>query len=714
MQGPFAKHIVAYVDPLSVRAGDTLSVFVSCDDPGTYAAALVELISGDDRPHGTGFREIPIDASFSGTYPGERQPLTPGSYAVLPDLPAGTARTFACYFYPTLLEAREQTLVRCGEFRVRVSDAGIGILFADARVDLRVSLQARRWHRLAISVGESLDAHIDRLPAGPGEEGTRARVAQVTPFRANFPRGDCELARDAPGLGHFNGRIEAFRIYSGATDIDIALRDLDTACPTGPDLLGAWDFSLAIETSALIDTSGHGRHGSTHQMPTRAVRGARWRGDTFNWRDDPAQYAAIHFHEDDLIDAQWRPGIRWTVPDDLPSGIYAVKLALGDSEDYTPFFVRPAPRHRRARIVYLAATATYLAYANQRLGFSGTIFPRRKPQFANDAYIVTHPDVGYSLYEHHRDGSGVHYSSRLRPVLNLKPKGVPWSFTADCNLTAWLHHTGEAFDVITDEDLHRDGEAALDGYAAVITGTHPEYYSTSMLNGLSNWLAGGGRLMYMGGNGFYWRIAYCPDNLGVIEVRRAEDGTRAWISEPGEYYHSFNGEYGGLWRRLGRPPNSLVGVGFAAQGFDGGTYYRFTPAVSDPRLAFIVEGLTNAERIGDHGTQGGGAAGEEIDRYDESLGSPRHALIIASSENHRPGMLRVKEEFLMMRPLGDDPEVRADMTFFETPSGGAVLSTGSISYAGALSTNNYNNDIARLTGNVLQRFIDPAPFPFPS
>ena len=97
-----------------------------------------------------------------------------------------------------------------------------------------------------------------------------------------------------------------------------------------------------------------------------------------------------------------------------------------------------------------------------------------------------------------------------------------------------------------------------------------------MLDALADWLDAGGRLMYMGGNGFYWRIAYCPDNPAIIEVRRAEDGTRAWIAEPGEYYHAFTGEYGGLWRRIGRPPNQLVGIGFAAQGFDGGTHYRLT------------------------------------------------------------------------------------------------------------------------------------------
>ena len=33
---------------------------------------------------------------------------------------------------------------------------------------------------------------------------------------------------------------------------------------------------------------------------------------------------------------------------------------------------------------------------------------------------------------------------------------------------------------------------------------------------------------------------------------------------PGEYYPA-TGEYGGLWRRIGRPPNTLVGVGFIAK-----------------------------------------------------------------------------------------------------------------------------------------------------
>ena len=222
--------------------------------------------------------------------------------------------------------------------------------------------------------------------------------------------------------------------------------------------------------------------------------------------------------------------------------------------------------------------------------------------------------------------------------------------------------------------------------------------------------------MYMGGNGFYWRVAFQEDNSAVMEVRRAEDGTRAWIAEPGEYYHQFGGEYGGLWRRLGKPPNQLVGIGFAAQGFDGGTYYRAQPGALDPRVEFIVQGISDlaeGDAWGGFGNQGGGAAGEEIDRHDVTLGSPAHAVVIATSEDHRPGMLRVKEEFHMMEPLGNDPKVRADMVFFEVEGGGAVFSTGSISYAGSLAHNDYHNEIAMLTRNVLTRFLDPDPFTYP-
>ena len=61
-----------------------------------------------------------------------------------------------------------------------------------------------------------------------------------------------------------------------------------------------------------------------------------------------------------------------------------------------------------------------------------------------------------------------------------------------------------------------------------------------------------------------------------------------------------------------------------------------------------------------------------------------------------------------------DPFVRADIVFYETPAGGAVFSVGSISWFGALARNNYDNDIAQMTRNVLERFADPTPFEKPT
>ena len=75
-----------------------------------------------------------------------------------------------------------------------------------------------------------------------------------------------------------------------------------------------------------------------------------------------------------------------------------------------------------------------------------------------------------------------------------------------------------------------------------------------MLDALEAYTGGGGRLCYLGGNGFYWRIARDAALPHTIEVRRAEGGIRAWAAEPGEYFHQLDGALGGMWRRSRRPP----------------------------------------------------------------------------------------------------------------------------------------------------------------
>jgi N,N-dimethylformamidase len=415
------------------------------------------------------------------------------------------------------------------------------------------------------------------------------------------------------------------------------------------------------------------------------------------------------------------------VPDGLPSGVYAARLTAGDDTDHIPFVVLPPRGTATADALFLMPSASYMAYANEHSaaeggGYMQAFSGHLSGLSAQDLLLDSRPDLGYSLYDHHRDGSGVCYSSRLRPVLNFRP-GVtnawvgpagtfPWQFNADLPLIAWLDHEGIACDVATDEDLDVEGLNLLRRYRVVLTGSHPEYYSLAMHEALSTWLDQGGRMMYLGGNGFYWRVAYHLSMPGVIELRRGEDGIRDWVSEGGEYYHSFDGAYGGMWERQGRAIHARAGVGMAGQGFDVSSYYRRQPASRDPRAAFIFDGIED-EIIGAFGTVGGGAAGIEVDRFDRSKGSPPHALVVASSEAHSDTYFPVPEEINIASPMMDcsqNANVRADLVFFETPGGGAVFSTGSIAWIGSLSWHGFDNNVARLTGNVLRRFLAPEPF----
>ena len=52
----------------------------------------------------------------------------------------------------------------------------------------------------------------------------------------------------------------------------------------------------------------------------------------------------------------------------------------------------------------------------------------------------------------------------------------------------------------------------------------------------------------------------------------------------------------------------------------------------------------------------------------------------------------------------DNPAVRGDMVFFETPNDGAVFAVGSITWFGSLSHNGYDNPVSRITDNVVRAF----------
>lgn len=738
------KRVIGYCTPWSAAPGERVDFKVSLEGPDAFTASLWRIVCGDDSPDGPGLDLQPVASAIDGRHAGRRQPLRTGSFVRLPaDATLDAARSFSLglLLWPTTpRHGRAQAIASTwDEAHGRGFELGID---AAGHLELRIGsgerasvlrgpapLAPRCWVRVHAAyddaTGELSLSHSTLPEATWPARGARVSLSAGPGALAPSGRPFTLAARPGERFAEccYDGKLESpclsDRGLAGAELERLAAAALAGA--PASDLLGCWDFSMDIAGVNVRDVSGRGWHGEAHNLPARGVTGHAWNGTQHDWRRAPDHYRAIHFHSDDLYDAGWDTTLSLEIPAGLPSGCYAARLETEGDVSYVTFFVRPPRDRANAPVAFLASTATYLAYANYRFMLDQPLSELQlnvaivlEPE---SVYLQEHPEVGLSAYDQHADGSGVRHSSRLRPILNHGPCSDVWNFNADTHLLAWLEHSGQVVDVITDEDLHAEGLALLERYRVVLTGTHPEYWSTTMLSALQGYLRQGGRLMYLGGNGFYWRIAFHPGLPGVIEVRRAEGGARYWDEVPGEYHHAFSGELGGLWRRVGPAPEQVVGVGTRGIGFERSAPYRRTEASRDPRVAFMFEGLAEDAPIGDTGYVAGGAAGFEIDASSPERGTPAHALVVAVADDFPASTMPVPEDILMCAPAmsGDlNRDIRAELVFFETSGGGAVFSVGSIAWCASLPWNGFENAVARLTGNVLRRFLSEEPFAAPA
>lgn len=725
--------IAGYADGLTYRPGDTVHVRTSTDAP-RIGIDLVRVISGDVNPDGPGAEVRPVTAVPAQDVEGREQLVHPGSFGLVPPSPSLAALgsfTVAAWVWPTALGRGEvqglvSTLDGDGRgFALAVDpDRRLTLLAGGSSVTCGTPLKERQWSFVAAThdalTGDTrLTVHSPEWPAQRlHAEGRRP----VTP-----PPGPLVFAalgvENGHGVGCYDGKIEAPVLLPRTCDPEELERIADGVRSGG--FVGAWAFEADMSGTAIVDRSGHGHHGELFQMPARAMVGHGWDGSS-DVSSVPHQYGAIHFHRDDIEDAGWDRTASIRLPDDLPSGVYAARCDVGDDTDHVVFFVAPAPGAPGPDTAILFPTVSYLAYANDRMldnpkleapGWLSLDIRRDR----GDEILHAHPEYGSSIYETHSDGSGISYSSWRRPVLNMRPDHRNWQTHApralSCDLYAvhWLEHEGVAHDTLTDHLLHHEGIDLLRRYRVIVTGTHPEYWTTPMRDALEQWLGEGGRLMYLGGNGFYWVTSVHPTRPHVIEVRRGIGGTRTWESRGGELRHSTTLEQGGLWRYRGQDPNRLVGNGFAAQGFDvPSPGYAIADGARSSRAAWVLDGV-DGDVIGEHGLILDGAAGDEIDRVDPHWGSPPHVVVLATSQGrHSEFMQLVSEDVPVTHPnvrgaLSDD--IRADLCFMETGHGGGVFSVGSMNWCGSLYHQKYDNDVARITRNVLERFRDPAPFP---
>jgi N,N-dimethylformamidase len=720
--------IIGYVTPWSGHAGQDLAFKVSSRGARSFVAQVQRVDCCDPNPLGPGMKLVSVDVPLQASYVGEEQSVFAGSCAVGPISVPADARQITVEFTirPTTSNVAPQTLLSLqnadGEGGFAVVRIGGSIGFRDLQtqevVDSGLTVPIDRWTRLQISLDRSGRVHTSIAAVIAYEPPAAAVESDVSCTLTSNAFEATTICVAATWKKHpeavFDGFIESPSIYvtrTGAT----------ASVSSQSELIAHWDFRPSLEHERVPNTLDANEFLTLVNSPLRAVRSSSWTGEEMNWKYASDQYGAIRFHSDDLDDCKWQTSLTLRIPAELPSGIYCLRVDNGDGVDSIPFYVTVAPGCKRERIVFLAPTLTYLAYANNARGnFSGALAQRVQEWggYPHNPDIVTM--YGLSTYNDHSDGSGIHLSSRLRPVLTMRPGYLTFlddrgsglrHFSADSHLTNWLREKHFDFDVITDEDLDDQGVDALKHYDVVLTGSHPEYHTRRMLGAILAYRAAGGSLMYLGGNGFYWKIARPQSAPHMLEIRRAEGGMRVWASEPGEYYHQLDGEYGGMWRRNGLPPQTVAGVGFTAEGDFKGTHYVRAPASFTSEFEWLFDGVNAGpgEPIGKHGLSGGGAAGFEIDQSATDLGTPDFVSVVAYSENHDESYKTTPDEILTPDRIAGKPRqfggTRAHMVCGLAPHGGALFAVGSICFLGSLFNNGEGNDASTIVENCLRYFL---------
>lgn len=726
--------VVGYSSSWSIPTGGQLNVHVS-SRMSKFHASLVRLQQGDPNPEGPGVKEFPVQWDGEGEYHADWHGIPSGSYMAINHFPSFVTGTLALWIKPALLMKCLQTIAATADWRIVIDPEG-AIHFVSPFISVRSANTLRpgewthvvvRWTDSAADIGikpkvnwPSQTVPIDAtstIKVIPGKEGTLVFAAKLAP--------------DGISSDHFTGKLADLRLY----DRWLA----DGVCPGfiadgeyEPAAFAHW--SMTDDPSLMIVEDVCGHHAAIlHQMPVRGVTGPFWDGSHQRWYDCPPHYGAIAFNAEDKIDARWPVAFTLHLPEHCQSDVYAIKLSAGETVDHVPFFVRAQPGQQQ-RVLFLAPTFSYLAYGNEH---TAAHYIRTMPQIAehNRQSINPYPsqaeqrfilETGLnSLYDVRADGQGYCYASTRLPLLNFRPhtkfqmldnlQGGAHQFMADLFIVDWLQEKNILYDVATDHDLHRDGVALLDQYDVVITGTHHEYVSFAELDAVAHYVENGGKLMYMSGNGFYWVTSQPDGDDTVIEVRRAH-GTGAWTVAAGERHHATTGEQGGLWKDRGRPPQTLVGVGFVADSLSGNAVYE-VQAVAGGSLAehiLMRAGLEAGDMLGDEKSlvMGPGAAGFEVDRIDATQGSPLTTTCLASARMPESYVLAVEEigshSHLNLTSAGNN-DVRADCALVEYPNGGAVFATGSINWSGCLSAQQYQGSISRLTEAALLTFLSAAP-----
>lgn len=685
--------LIGYGDRFEVAPGESLGFHVSAP-AGDFQVRLVRLARRAED-------QVAIASPIDGRHAGEEQPLVTGSFMAVPDgVPLPARPDISLWVRPTLpADGRDQALLGWGTAHGLCLD-GEGHLrlnWGSAQIVADRPLTRQRWSEIRVETrGDRIGLSIRTRDSGADDWSAEAKLS---PLDVNISPQAFHIAAivaDGHVAACFDGKIARARVADG------------------DHILAAWAFAKGPGSTVVIDAGPAARHGRLFQTPQRGVTGPDWNGKSQGWSEDPEGYDAIAFHSDDLTDAGWAESFAFTPPADLPSDAYGIELRRGDQRDVVPFFILPSPGTPPAPLALLVPTFSYLAYANERHWWTnpGVEAIAGRPLDAIVAPIEKWAERQrlISAYDYHRDGSGCAHASLRRPLVNMRPDYVhpllrgPHQLGADIATIEWLRATGQPFDIITDHVLHERGLEALKPYRAVMTGSHPEYVSTAIFDAVEQYIGDGGRLIHLGGNAFYFVTSIFAEEPHVMEVRRGYAGTIPWQSEPGEIRQAATGEPGGIWRWRGRSAHGVLGTGTAAVTFGQGRPYVREPASHDPALAWIFEG-TDAVQIDARAELLGGPSGFEVDAMRSDLGTPADTVRLATATGFDPALTIIASEDVLS--TGTRGAMESHIAYRRLAGGGRVFSAPSIAWTSCLADRGGDNDVARITANVIRAFTRP-------
>lgn len=253
---------------------------------------------------------------------------------------------------------------------------------------------------------------------------------------------------------------------------------------------------------------------------------------------------------------RWPASLKLPVADTWRSGYYHVTLKVEDTggkffqrgkrtaESSCFFIVRAAQPGKNSKILLQLSTNTYNAYNNWG---------------------------GFSLYSYNgRANVQGHRVSFQRPPGSQFPN---W----ESPFVSWAESNGYTFDFAANSDLEFHPED-LKAYKLILSVGHDEYWSTPMRDHLEAFITAGGNVAFFSGNTCCWQV-------------RSEDAGQAlvcwkqWYNLDPLYRSGDHRLLSTLWSHqlVGRPENSLTGVGFLFGG-----YHRSHGQFMDGKASYTV------------------------------------------------------------------------------------------------------------------------------